>query len=133
MVFTQAFVLEETQQVSSTASGLEELFLPDNTGNARANPGMSWLVEPKRASVVTKFSGTLTHGTSHLSSVQAKTVFAFAHFAYVYSKRTVAFADFQGELDRSLDSLPRQTQLILRSRYTSTRQRSRSEGVQCAL
>ena len=86
--FSSAFIGEETDSLeSSVASGL------------RQEPGsikkVYWLVEPKRPSTVTKFSGTLSHQMNR-KDLQSLTIAAFAHFVYLKSKATRVFADIQG-------------------------------------
>lgn len=86
--FSSAFVGEETDSSeSSFASGLRE-------GPSSLNK-VYWLVEPKRPSTVTKFSGTLSHQMNR-KDLQSLTIAAFAHFVYLKSKATRVFADIQG-------------------------------------
>jgi hypothetical protein len=59
--------------------------------------GMSWLIEERRSSSVTKFSGTLQHDGSRQDPLSA-TIYAFSHFVLWHSKETRVFADLQGTL-----------------------------------
>jgi len=86
--FSSAFIGKEADSSeSSVASGL------------RKEPGslkkVYWLVEPKRPSTATKFSGTLSHQMNH-KDLQNLTIAAFTHFVYLKSKATRVFADIQG-------------------------------------
>lgn len=56
---------------------------------------MSWLIEEKRSSSVTKFSGTLQHNGSRPDPTSS-TVYAFSHFALWHSGGTRVLADLQG-------------------------------------
>lgn len=105
IAITDAFVVEELGGKPSRASGLgtpswgttpEENSESSNNEPTPTSSGLQWLVEPMRAMLCTKFTGTLTH-TSKRSDRTSQTVYAFAHFAYVYSKRTTVLADLQGE------------------------------------
>ncbi|KAJ7577391.1 kinase-like domain-containing protein [Mycena floridula] len=59
--------------------------------------GITYLIEKKRPTTVSKFSGTLTHQAQR-HNLQSHTVSAFAHFAFVHSQRSLVFADLQGKL-----------------------------------
>ena len=70
-----------------------DVAVSDDDGYKRA----AWLIEPRRASCVTKFTGTLGGPPkTDADSLPLMTALAFVHFAYLYSKRTVLFADVQG-------------------------------------
>ncbi|KAJ7767046.1 kinase-like domain-containing protein [Mycena maculata] len=84
--FAEAFLAEEVDN-PSTASGVEKI-----TGEGT---GLTWLVERKRPTTVTKFSGTLVH-TSARRDLRSMTVCAFAHFVFGFSNKTMVFADLQG-------------------------------------
>ncbi|KAJ7826519.1 kinase-like domain-containing protein, partial [Mycena leptocephala] len=86
IAFTDAFVAVEVDH-PSTASGVH--LITDN------DDGLTWLVERKRPSTVTKFSGTLVRH-SHRRDLRSATISAFAHFVFGYSKRTLVVADLQG-------------------------------------
>lgn len=49
---------------------------------------------------VTKWSGTLAH-PNHNGNLVGTTICAFAHFAYIFSQRSVVFADIQGVFNQS--------------------------------
>lgn len=72
----------------SQASGITSL----SDGEA-----ITWIVEPKRALSVMKFSGTLDHHPQRRDRC-AQTVYAFAHFAWGQSNNCLVFADIQGTL-----------------------------------
>ncbi|KAF4574709.1 hypothetical protein EYR36_006059 [Pleurotus pulmonarius] len=92
------------------ASVHETLFFPSDTFLAREitspsqasgitslsdGEAMTWIVEPKRALSVMKFSGTLDHHPQRRDRC-AQTVYAFAHFAWGQSNNCLVFADIQG-------------------------------------
>ena len=85
--FSTAFIGEEIGLSSSAASGL--------CSESGILEKAYWLVEPKRPSAVTKFSGTLSHQMNR-NDLQSLTISAFAHFVYLKSKGTRVFADIQG-------------------------------------
>ncbi|KAJ7875110.1 kinase-like domain-containing protein, partial [Mycena olivaceomarginata] len=84
--FAEAFLAEEADN-PSTASGVERI-----TGEGT---GLTWLVERKRPTTVTKFSGTLVH-TSARRDLRSMTICAFAHFTFGFSNNNMVFADLQG-------------------------------------
>jgi hypothetical protein len=86
--FAEAFLAEEADN-PSTASGVERI-----TGEGT---GLTWLVERKRPTTVTKFSGTLVH-TSARRDLRSMTICAFAHFTFGFSNNNMVFADLQGML-----------------------------------
>ncbi|KAF7329565.1 Alpha-type protein kinase domain-containing protein [Mycena kentingensis (nom. inval.)] len=92
--FSSAYLATELQvsetRAPSVASGMKH-FPVDST------EGMTWLIEPKRASAVINFTGTLDHA-SHAAAndIQAKTVHAFTHFVFAKTERSLVFADLQG-------------------------------------
>lgn len=64
--------------------------------NGSATPtAWTWIIEKQRPMTVSKWSGTLAHPNYHHDLVGA-TICAFVHFAYIFSQRTVVFADVQG-------------------------------------
>ncbi|KAJ7449751.1 hypothetical protein B0H11DRAFT_2332079 [Mycena galericulata] len=66
-----------------------------------ANPDSAvvWLLEPLRGSAMERWSGTLKH-LNH-GNKPGQTMDAFMHFSYVYSQKTLVFADLQGSKGRS--------------------------------
>lgn len=67
-----------------------------NTGTEDAE-GSTWLVECRRPSATTKFSGTMSHQTRRNDRLSA-IIHAFSHFVYGYSKRKLVLADIQGKI-----------------------------------
>ena len=55
----------------------------------------SWIIEKRRPMSVTKWSGTLAHPNHHSDLIGA-TICAFVHFTYIFSQRSIVFADIQG-------------------------------------
>jgi Alpha-kinase family len=78
-----------------------------------------WLLEPCRATSVDRWSGTMSF-PNHANKV-GQTVMGFTHFAHVYSKMTMAFADLQSTywisftICTGIDSLSLGTPGILRN------------------
>ncbi|KAJ7451474.1 kinase-like domain-containing protein [Mycena galericulata] len=66
-----------------------------------ANPDSAvvWLLEPLRGSAMERWSGTLKHPNHE--NKPGQTMDAFMHFSYVYSQKTLIFADLQGSKGRS--------------------------------
>lgn len=60
----------------------------------------AWIVEKHRPMSVMKWSGTLAH-PNHYSDLIGATICAFVHFAYIFSQRSVVFADIQGTFDHN--------------------------------
>ncbi len=58
--------------------------------------GIVWLLEPERSSIIQRWSGTMQHPKQTTNKTGA-TVTAFAHFAYIFSLRTIVFADIQSK------------------------------------
>ncbi|KAJ7099173.1 kinase-like domain-containing protein, partial [Mycena epipterygia] len=85
LAFADAFLAKEVDQ-PSIASGVLNI--------TEGNCGLTWLVERKRPTTVTKYSGTLVH-TSACRDLKSLTVCAFAHFVFRYSDNTLVFADLQ--------------------------------------
>ncbi|KAF7440090.1 hypothetical protein PC9H_000433 [Pleurotus ostreatus] len=83
IIFTNAFLAKEITS-PTPASGVES-----NTER------ITWIAEPKRASTVTKFSGTLAHRPQR-RNMSSQTIYAFAHFVWGHSNRLLVFADIQG-------------------------------------
>ncbi|KAF7321773.1 60S ribosomal protein [Mycena kentingensis (nom. inval.)] len=80
IIVADAFVAREIEIVSK-ASGLA---VP--IGGLRAGTeGVSWIVEPKRAKTVIKYSGTYVHGPSSEENLCSATLSAFAHFTFGFS------------------------------------------------
>ncbi|KAJ6465319.1 kinase-like domain-containing protein, partial [Mycena sanguinolenta] len=86
LAFAEAFLAEELK-FPSPASGIKEI--------GPELPGMTWLVEPRRSSIVEHFTYTLSHKL-HKKDSRSATVHAFAHFVWGHSNRTLIFADLQG-------------------------------------
>ncbi|KAJ7938507.1 kinase-like domain-containing protein [Mycena leptocephala] len=86
IAFADAFLAVEVDR-PSVASGVHMITDDDD--------GLTWLVERKRPSTVTKFSGTLVH-RSHRKDLCSATISAFAHFVFGYSKCSLVVADLQG-------------------------------------
>ncbi|KAJ7486809.1 kinase-like domain-containing protein, partial [Mycena latifolia] len=63
------------------------------------NSAITWLLEPLRASSIERWSGTLEHPI-HFDK-PGKTMDAFMHFSYVYSHRSLLFADLQSTVGRA--------------------------------
>ncbi|KAJ7800434.1 kinase-like domain-containing protein, partial [Mycena olivaceomarginata] len=57
--------------------------------------GLTWMVERKCPTAVTKFSGTLVH-RSHRKDLRSATISAYAHFIFRFSKGSLVVADLQG-------------------------------------
>lgn len=85
ITFADAFLGQETGKFS-VASDVDSMDFE----------GLTWLIEKKRPVTVTKFSGTMMHRTGQKDH-QSQTVYAFAHFVYGFSNRTVVMADIQGK------------------------------------
>lgn len=85
IAFADAFILEEI--VTEPPSRV--------SGASASDPRMMWLVEPARVQATIKYSGTMSH-PSDTRGKTAATIAAFAHFAFVYSHKTLIFADIQG-------------------------------------
>lgn len=85
ITFADAFLGQETDKFS-VASGVDSMDID----------GLTWLVEKKRPTTVTRFSGTMMHRTCRKDH-QSQTVYAFSHFVYGFSNRTVVMADIQGK------------------------------------
>ncbi|KAJ6473885.1 kinase-like domain-containing protein, partial [Mycena sanguinolenta] len=86
LAFAEAFLAEELK-FPSPASGIKEI--------GPESPGMTWLVEPRRSSIVEHFTYMLSHKL-HKKDSRSATVHAFAHFVWGHSNRTLIFADLQG-------------------------------------
>ena len=83
-MFAEACLGEEEGSIPSPAAGGEPF-----------GPKIQWLVETRRPTTVTRFSGTLLH-PSNQQDMQSMTVFAFAHFVRGHSNNAMIFADIQG-------------------------------------
>lgn len=92
---TEVWLMKEVQSAPeeasttfpSPASGIEldeDDLLPDIT----------WLVEPRRANLVKKWSGTNVH-VSHSNNKMGSILTAFAHFVYQASNESYVLADIQ--------------------------------------
>jgi len=58
--------------------------------------GVMWLVEPKRSSLVDRWSGTMQH-PNYPDNKFGQTISAFAHFSLVYSKHSMVLVDLQSK------------------------------------
>ena len=100
--FTNTFLLRETGNRPSPASGVLQ-YISDKTtvhelGTYDADEKLLWLVEKRHpTSRVQRFSGTLSHPSSHSDLVHL-TIYAFAHFVFGHTNRQLVFADLQGEV-----------------------------------
>jgi hypothetical protein len=70
--------------------------------------GVTWLVEPKRSSLVDRWSGTMQH-PNYPDNKFGQTINAFAHFSLVYSKQSMVLADLQSKHCFSRLNLNRRT------------------------
>jgi hypothetical protein len=86
IVFAEAFLGQEIGATPSPASGLED----DDAGD-----GLMWLVEKRRPTTVYRYSGTLSHPSQGVDQ-RSSTVYAFNHFVYGHSNKTLVMADLQG-------------------------------------
>ena len=85
-MFADAFLGQEMEiNPPSTASG----------GNEFDQERIMWLVERRRPTTVTRYSGTLLHH-SKKKDLRSLTIFAFAHFVFGHSNSQMVFADIQG-------------------------------------
>jgi hypothetical protein len=84
-MFAEAFLGQEECDLPSPASG----------GGDAMTTKIQWLVEDRRPMAVTRYSGTLVH-PSVAKDLQSLTIFAFVHFAWGHSNKTLIFADIQG-------------------------------------
>jgi hypothetical protein len=97
-MFADAFLGQEAEiNPPSTASGGNE-FDPER---------IMWLVERRRPTTVTHYSGTLLHH-SKKKDLRSSTIFTFAHFVFGHSNGQMVFADIQGLsfLPRNIINLP---------------------------
>ncbi|KAK7046460.1 kinase-like protein [Favolaschia claudopus] len=91
-------IIGESASAPSPAAGQSlDAFLDSVDQNP--DSAITWLLEPLRASYVEKWSGTLEHPTH--SNKAGKTMDAFVHFCFVYSQRSLVFADLQSTRGRS--------------------------------
>lgn len=85
-------IVGESSLAPSPASGVSmEVFLDSTSQNP--DSAITWLLEPRRASSVEKWSGTLEHPPH--SDKAGNTIDAFMHFSYIYSQQSLLFADLQ--------------------------------------
>jgi hypothetical protein len=76
-----------------------------DTLTAARESGFTWLIEPRRSGAVKKYSGTLLG--AHFKPVQgrlAATIYAFIHFAWLFSRGSILFCDVQSMFSRLLSS-----------------------------
>lgn len=86
--------LKDGDGTPSSASGISgEAW---KTGSvADWDAGIVWLLEPRRSSIVQKWSGTMVH--PNRSDKLHMTMSAFAHFSLLWSQYTLVFADIQSK------------------------------------
>ncbi|KAF5356725.1 hypothetical protein D9757_012525 [Collybiopsis confluens] len=90
---SECFLLREAGgHPPSQASGIK-ILAGDHIGPTE---GMTWLVEPSRSTMVTKFTGTLSHGRNYIADLLSDTIHAFLHFVYAVTNGNLVFADLQG-------------------------------------
>ena len=77
----------------SLASGIEGLGMSDSDADGG---GIMWLVEKRRPTAMYCYSGTLSH---HLQEKDqhSSTIYAFSHFVYGHSNKTLVIVDLQGK------------------------------------
>lgn len=92
--FAAAFIAQEVQVTPSVASGMTRY--DTKADSSTDSDGISWLLEEYRpAKAVRHISGTLNHLCTH-GDLLALTIYAFAHFVYGFTHRTMVLADLQG-------------------------------------
>lgn len=87
------------EDISDSAPSPASGVMPEELTNAIDHddvPKIVWLLEPRRSTVVKKWSGTLAE-IANPRSLDQRTINAFAHFSYVYSREHLVFVDIQGE------------------------------------
>lgn len=67
----------------------------DADDSTRDHPGILWLVEPKRTPLTDHWSGTMQFPNS--TNKPGKTMSAFTHFSWVFTKETMVLADLQSK------------------------------------
>jgi hypothetical protein len=65
------------------------------TGSEHDSGGDTYLIEPLRSTVITKFTGTF--GSSSDTNKLSSTILAFGHFILEATACALAFADLQGD------------------------------------
>jgi len=85
-VIADAFLAQERGS-PSLASGIED--------TVDAGDGIMWLVEKCRPTTVVRYSGTLSHRSQGMDQ-RSSTIYAFSHFVYGHSNKTLVIADLQG-------------------------------------
>ncbi|KAE9383172.1 kinase-like protein [Gymnopus androsaceus JB14] len=66
--------------------------------------GITWLVEEKRSSTFTKFTGTVVHVPSSNGGETSNTVHAFAHYVHWYTNGQLVMADLQGNIKAQISN-----------------------------
>lgn len=84
-------VLQSPSTAPSLPSGYTRQELDQGTGE---HNGIYWLVEERRSSVVTKFSGTMEYPSK--AGRNEETMYAFSHFVWQYTGYQRVLADVQG-------------------------------------
>lgn len=97
--FTEAFLVKEVlgDGSPSPAAGISSADFSRELSELDfdlAPPGIVWLVEPKRSTVVERWSGTLQH-PNFPNNKYGQTMSAFAHFTWIYSVKSMILVDLQ--------------------------------------
>lgn len=99
--FTEVMLAREVldEQPPSAASGLSQASF---NRYFEEDPDMSvvWLLEPARTSSTTRYSGTMAH--TNQSNKHHQTINTFVHFSYLFSQRSMIFADIESALSCSI-------------------------------
>ena len=91
-----AFLAQEIGK-PSPASGIEDISNADDGS-------VMWLVENQRPTTMCCYSGTLSH-RSQGKDQHNSTIYAFSHFVYGHSNKTLVITDLQGISTFNLDLL----------------------------
>jgi hypothetical protein len=90
--FANAYLAAEMPvQITRTPSPVSALEQFDDTSRC----GITWMIEPKRATAVIHFTSTLDHKTRG-SDLQTETINAFAHYVFGATGGALVLADLQG-------------------------------------
>jgi hypothetical protein len=95
IVIADAFLAQEIGK-ASPASGMED--------TADVDEGIMWLVEKWRPTTVYRYTGTLSH-RSQGKDQRSSTIYAYSHFVYGHSNKTLVIADLQGRVLHSVGTL----------------------------
>ncbi|KAF7311273.1 Alpha-type protein kinase domain-containing protein [Mycena kentingensis (nom. inval.)] len=89
--FASAYLATEMPvQITRTPSPASKLEAFDDKFH-----GMTWMIEPKRATAVLQFTATLDH-KARGTDLQTETIHAFAHYVFGVSSGGLVLADLQG-------------------------------------